>query len=153
MSVPLFGQAGWRWDRDSTCRLKKCCCRLVIFVSTATTVITAIFPVPEGDEGDEGDEGESSSSPDEEESDEEVEEAAKEKEKLKLQRSRKAVPNPKLCASLIKTNVRLNSAANNYWARLISLQETSSTSENSSSSAVQRWRGEGWRRWHRWEQN
>ena len=81
-----------------------------------------ILQDPEVDEGDEGDEGESSSSPDEEESDEE---AAREMEKLKLKRSRKAAPNPKLCASLIKTSVKLNSEANNYRAWLISLQETS----------------------------
>ena len=42
-----------------------------------------------------------------------------------MKRSRKAAPNPKLCASLIKTSVKLNSEANNYRAWLISLQETS----------------------------
>ena len=87
--------------------------------------------IEEQSEHEEGDDGDSSD-PDSSEDESEEERVKKKKKKSKdkppdrkemLRKSRKAAPNPKVCAALIKTMVKLNPEASNYRQWLTSLQE------------------------------
>ena len=83
------------------------------------------------DEGDGSGSSESSSSDEQDSSSEEERIKRRKKAKAKkppdpkkmLRRNRKSAPDPKVCAALIKTTVRLNAEVTNYRPWLVSLRE------------------------------